>query len=83
MIPILDQLEVSLDERLDHLAALSLDSTTLSQTVKDEERRRHIVRNFRLIKEAEKSRNNNENRLLKGLERVGSAYTKAEVMLPC
>lgn len=52
MIPIIDQLEVSLDERLDDLAALLLDSNTLAQAVKDDERRRHLVRNFRLIKEA-------------------------------
>jgi hypothetical protein len=67
MIHCIDQLEVSANERLDHLTTLLLDSEQLALLVKDEDRRRSIVRNFRVIKSSEKVRISNEQRYLKQL----------------
>ena len=52
MIHFIDQIEVSINERLDHLATLLIDSEQLSVLVKDEDKRRNIVKNFRVIKSA-------------------------------
>lgn len=65
MIQCIDQIEVSINERLDHLTTLLVDSEQLSTLVKDEDKRRNIVKNFRVIKSSEKVRTANEQRYLK------------------
>ena len=80
MIHFIDQIEVSINERLDHLTTLLIDSEQLSVLVKDEDKRRNIVKNFRVIKSAEKIRIANEQRFLKQMEKVSTVLSKAEVM---
>ena len=80
MIHFIDQIEVSINERLDHLATLLIDSDQLSVLVKDEDKRRNIVKNFRVIKSAEKIRISNEQRFLKQMEKASTVLSKAEVM---
>ena len=52
MIQCVDQLEVSINERLDHLATLVIDSEQILLINKDEEKKRALVKNFRVIKSA-------------------------------
>ena len=80
MIHFIDQIEVSINERLDHLTTLLIDSEQLSVLVKDEDKRRNIVKNFRVIKSAEKIRVANEQRFLKQMEKASTVLSKAEVM---
>lgn len=67
MIQCIDQIEVSINERLDHLTILLIDSEQLATLVKDEDRKRSLVKNFRIIKSSEKNRILNEQRYLKYL----------------
>lgn len=76
MIQCIDQIEVSINERLDHLATLLLDSQHLPLLLKDDEHRKNIVKNFRVIKSAEKERIANEQRYLKQMERLSSSLLK-------
>lgn len=80
MIACIDQIEVSVNERLDHLTTLLLDSEQLTQIVKDEDRKRNTIKNFRIIKSSEKTRILNEQRYLKQMGRVSPFLSKAEVM---
>ena len=80
MLQCVDQIEVSINERLDHLTILLIDSEQLASLVKDEEKKRNLVKNFRIIKSAEKARIATEHRYLKYLEKHGSNLSKSEVM---
>lgn len=71
---------MSISERLDHLAALLSDSELLPVILKDEDKRRNIIRNFRIIKSAEKVRVANELRYLKQMERLNYTLSKPEIM---
>lgn len=80
MIESLDQLEVSINERLDDLHLLMMDSEQLGQLIRDEEKRRSIVRSFRVVKAAEKQRIANEQRHLRVVEKCGRSPSRAEIV---
>lgn len=56
MIELISRLEVSMNQRFDHISMLTIDSEDMHVLIKDDEKKRNMVKNFRVIKAAEKNR---------------------------
>ena len=52
MIEVISKLEVSINQRFDHISMLTIDSEDMATLIKDDQKKRNMVRNFRLIKSA-------------------------------
>jgi uncharacterized protein involved in tellurium resistance len=57
-----------------------VDAEQLAVIMKDEEKKRILVRNFRIIKSSEKIRVANEQKYLKQMEKCNKHLAKSEVM---
>lgn len=80
MIALLAQLEVCVGQRLDQIEMLREDDDErLLQTLKDDERKRQVIRNFRLIRKEERSRSEQEEALLAKIGRAGQQLTRNQL----
>jgi hypothetical protein len=52
MIEIIAKLEVSINKRFDQIAMLVIDAEDMINSIKDDDKKRNMVKNFRLIKAA-------------------------------
>lgn len=76
MIELISKLEVSINQRFDHISMLRIDSEDMAALIKDDEKKRNIVRNFRIIKSAEKSRITEEAKCIALISKLNRKLSK-------
>lgn len=76
MIELISKLEVSINQRFDHISMLTIDSEDMPTLIKDDEKKRNMVRNFRIIKAAEKTRIAEEAKCIAMISKLNPKLTK-------
>lgn len=76
MIELISKLEVSINQRFDHISMLTIDSDDMPTLIKDDEKKRAMVKNFRIIKAAEKNRIAEESKCIGLIAKLSRVLTK-------